>query len=320
MIQDESRDRALKRIKKCLALSDSANENEAAIALKQAHALMRQFNLTQAGVLASKINRVHAKAGAMYRPSRWDKSLVACIAHQFDCQALILKPRHAQVQWVFLGEDQAPEIAAYAYEVLYRQLLAAKDRFIASRYSDVAPGQKRKLGTLFCVGWVDAVWTTVEAFANADAPQQSEALLAYMREHHPSLKEDKARVPKRRVSPTEYDAYRVGVQQGETAKLHRGVGGAKQTLIGHDAVGVVRVHPGRYLLEEIIKPLNQTVEQFAARIAATAGSLAEVVSGRSGVTEELAVKLETAGFSTRRFWLALQVEYDAVGQSSGAVS
>ena len=42
-------DRILDKIKKCLKLSASSNANEAATALRQAQAMMAEYNITQAG-------------------------------------------------------------------------------------------------------------------------------------------------------------------------------------------------------------------------------------------------------------------------------
>ena len=47
---------ALAKIKKCLALAKSANEHEAAQALKQAQALMREFEVTEQDVEWSQVN------------------------------------------------------------------------------------------------------------------------------------------------------------------------------------------------------------------------------------------------------------------------
>lgn len=235
MSQDEGLTKALEKIRKCLALSKSANEHEAATALRQAHALMRQFDLTQSGVLASTVNRASTKSGAKSRISRWDQALVQCIARQFECELLVFRPLYEQTQWEFLGVGQAPEIAAYAYTVLYRQLIATKERFIASKFPRAVAGEKRKLGELFCFGWVQAVSKIVADFASADKTQQSEALSAYMHAHHPDIKQRKsAKARKRVVSGVEYRAYQLGLEQGGAVKLHRGLDGAKQTLIEHE--------------------------------------------------------------------------------------
>ena len=47
---------ALAKIKKCLARAKSANEHEAAQALKQAQALMREFEVTEQDVEWSQVN------------------------------------------------------------------------------------------------------------------------------------------------------------------------------------------------------------------------------------------------------------------------
>jgi len=228
---DQRRTRVLDKIKKCLALSKSANEHEAAAALRQAQVLMRQHNLTQAGVEASSINRASANAGAAYRPTKWDESLVVCVAAQFACQALLLRPRHQQVRWLFLGSGQNPEVAAYTYHVLRRQLLEAKRQFVSKNFPDASPGSKRKLGGLFCMGWVEAVATIVASFAHVPDAEHTAALAAYMQQHHPDAKDKKQKARTRQVSQVEYAAYRHGLEQGGNAQLHRGVSGSGQALL-----------------------------------------------------------------------------------------
>lgn len=46
-IDEKKLERAIRKIKHCLALAQSANENEAATALRQAQALMREYRLTE---------------------------------------------------------------------------------------------------------------------------------------------------------------------------------------------------------------------------------------------------------------------------------
>ena len=53
------KNKAIEKIKKCLALGKSANEHEAAQALKQAQALMREYGISDADVALSDI-KTHA--------------------------------------------------------------------------------------------------------------------------------------------------------------------------------------------------------------------------------------------------------------------
>ena len=49
-IEEKKLERVIRKIKHCLALAQSANENEAATALRQAQALMREHRLTDMDV------------------------------------------------------------------------------------------------------------------------------------------------------------------------------------------------------------------------------------------------------------------------------
>jgi hypothetical protein len=53
-IDEKKLERAVRKIKHCLAPAESANENEAATALRQTQALMREFRLTEMDVKPSR--------------------------------------------------------------------------------------------------------------------------------------------------------------------------------------------------------------------------------------------------------------------------
>ena len=61
------KERILEKIKKCLALSKSANEHEAAQALKQAQALMREYGITDIEVELSAVKETGAALREFYR-------------------------------------------------------------------------------------------------------------------------------------------------------------------------------------------------------------------------------------------------------------
>ena len=69
-------------------------------------------------------------------------------------------------------------------------------------------------------------------------------------------------------------------------------------------------HPGDVLKEEVILPLGLSVTEAADRLAMSRVALSRVVSCRAGISPDLAVRLEQAGVSTARAWMAMQVNYD----------
>jgi len=69
-------------------------------------------------------------------------------------------------------------------------------------------------------------------------------------------------------------------------------------------------HPGETILEDILKPLNMSVNQLAKHLGVTATRLNEIVHGRRGVTADTALRLARYLGTSAEFWLGLQLEYD----------
>ncbi len=186
------RDKALSKIKKCLALSRSANENEAAAALRQAQALMAEHGLGEADVALSDIgeSRAPARSPAI---NAWESRLAHLVGEAFGCEhlsvirylpggrAFLKRARDV----VFIGANPAPEVASYAYKVLSRKCAAARLAYIAKQPRTCKPITKTARGDEFAQGWVIAVRDLVQRFAG----RQADTLLieAYMQRHFPNV-------------------------------------------------------------------------------------------------------------------------------------
>lgn len=71
-------------------------------------------------------------------------------------------------------------------------------------------------------------------------------------------------------------------------------------------------HPGEILREMYLAPLELTVTAAAAGLGVSRQSLSELLNGRNGVSADMAIRL-AKGFPNTdiRFWLELQMQYDA---------
>lgn len=226
--------RALDKIKKCLALASSSNEHEAAAALRQAHALMKQHNLTHRAVLASQVQEIRVRTRYKARPPVWDQNLAGLIADQFDCKGLMLKDGYC-VQWLFVGEGANPEIAEYAYDVLLNQVLRTRRQFLIEHLGDAPAGLKRKLGDHYCSGWVSNLSQRIAEFARQ--PQASDHIEAYLAQQHITVAPAAKAKRRKTLSQNEYYAFHVGQQDARQVKLHRGVGSADDALQLENGVG-----------------------------------------------------------------------------------
>ncbi|MBA1195581.1 DUF2786 domain-containing protein [Pseudomonas plecoglossicida] len=162
---DESKlERVIRKIKRCLALSKSSNENEAATAMRQAQSLMREYRLTEMDVRLSDVGEVESgKVRASRRPT-WDRHLSSIVAQAFGVKALSRKhwcDSSARVvdRAMFVGVTPAPQIALYAYEALLTKLTLARREYV----SQVRAGKPRSsyspatAGDHFALAWVSAV-------------------------------------------------------------------------------------------------------------------------------------------------------------------
>lgn len=142
---DESKlERVIRKIKRCLALSKSSNENEAATAMRQAQALMREYRLTELDVRLSDVDEVQSEKSRANRRPTWDRHLSGIVARVFGCRPLSYKhwcesSGRMVERALFVGVMPAPQIAMYAYETLLTKLTQARRDYVAS----VRSGKRR---------------------------------------------------------------------------------------------------------------------------------------------------------------------------------
>jgi addiction module HigA family antidote len=68
-------------------------------------------------------------------------------------------------------------------------------------------------------------------------------------------------------------------------------------------------HPGQGLKDEIAA-LGLSIAQFAKALGVTRQQLYRIINGDSGITPEMAMRLELVVGSSADFWLRLQMNYD----------
>nr|WP_295782149.1 DUF2786 domain-containing protein [Rhodoferax sp.] len=230
-----TRDQALSKIRKCLALGKSTNPHEAANAMRQAQKLMAEYKVSDHDMSMADVNeaRVRARSPAL---NVWEVRLANLIADAFGCEQFSARGEyltHAgswahKREYVFVGLDAAPTVAAYVYDVLARQCAAARLAHIRKQPKACKPLTKTSRGDEFARGWVSGVRQLVERFATGerDAP----LLLAYMQAKHPDL----TTTPPRDSTALRKVAFghaMAGMDAAQSAQLNRGVGGMPEQAL-----------------------------------------------------------------------------------------
>jgi antitoxin HigA-1 len=69
-------------------------------------------------------------------------------------------------------------------------------------------------------------------------------------------------------------------------------------------------HPGEIVREDCLIPAGLSVTEAALRLGVSRQSMSELLNGRNGLSADMALRLEKAGWSTAESWLRNQVSYD----------
>jgi len=69
-------------------------------------------------------------------------------------------------------------------------------------------------------------------------------------------------------------------------------------------------HPGAVLKEDVLKPLNMTVTEFAQKIKISRQVLSGILNEKIGISPAMALKLAKALNTSPDSWLNMQVKYD----------
>ncbi|EHU1483056.1 DUF2786 domain-containing protein [Acinetobacter baumannii] len=225
----------IEKIKKCLALSKSANQHEAATALRQAQALMEKYNIDADDAALLGIVSAEILGSGSQKPPVFESMLAQSIAKLMDCKVFLSyqinktsSTSKVVAVWHFAGFDPAPEIASYAFNVLYRQLKKARTTFINTSLKRVQiRANKVKRADMFCEGWV------VEASEQARRIKPNTEKIKQIEAHIKKTTElttfkPKNRNEKTRDSSRSRNDYWSGRQAGKDAQINHGMNAGQQ--------------------------------------------------------------------------------------------
>ena len=69
-------------------------------------------------------------------------------------------------------------------------------------------------------------------------------------------------------------------------------------------------HPGRTIKNTCLEPLALSVTAAAAHLGVARHTLSRLLNGKAGISPEMAIRLEMAGWSNAETWTRLQANYE----------
>lgn len=232
----ENKEKYLQRIKKLLAMArNNSSAEEAALAMSRAQKLMSEHKLNEHDVDVMDIN----EASTQKAPSHAEKMpeymaiLAEMVARVFGVK---FYTSHGIEQWGqparrtihYYGPDERPQIAAYSFEVLGKQLVKARREYIATMRKNIKPATKVARADTFCSAWVNGAYAVVSDFIVTEAET---ALIEAYREKKLSQGMETREPRKPGKARGTDNAEMLGYSAGRNAQLHHAVSGATSQTI-----------------------------------------------------------------------------------------
>jgi len=218
-----TRERIIERVRKLLALSNSSNEHEAALAAAHAQRLLAEHNLAMSELEMQEEGAGEAELLVARTVSKWLSSLFATVASAFDCFPIVTTtPSNSRLRFIGVGED--PGVAACTLEYLVkelRRLASGYQRQLEARGGRLSPADRQRIRLSYLLGAVHGVRQALQAQKTA-TPTTSTALVPvkdalikqYRNEHFGSL-----RTRRSRASTVLSEAFHQGRQDGANLRL-----------------------------------------------------------------------------------------------------
>ena len=221
----------IRKISKCLALSRSSNSHEAALAIERAHALMKKYAITRTDVELAEISGHRAAAGNAQNPPGHVCILAQMVKKAFGCDAVF------DPEWVFdrcfnhvefIGFGPNPEIAAYVFSVLLRQLERGRRAYLKTLSKRMKRSNKSKMAANWAEGWVLAIYRKVREATISESDR--DLLDAWKERRFGSLEKSKARRAQK-LGIRGARAYFSGADAGGKVQLHKAMNGQDRARI-----------------------------------------------------------------------------------------
>lgn len=226
------RARILNKINKCLKLSKSANEHEAAAALRQAQKMMAHYGLSEADLSGVEFGDgiVQTPIPARTKLPLFMSQLTGLICRAFGVQVVVethkgAKSTRYQYQMRYWGPKDRVQLALYAHAVVFR---AANNAWAAALRENPELATMRNARLNFRLAWMQEVRGAVEALGMSAEEEQATAVVKN-RHYGGQLAKAKTNTSARHVGA----AQALGRAAAEGFSLHRPMNGAGQKRIGN---------------------------------------------------------------------------------------
>lgn len=234
MNNDKRLERLVSLVRKLLELSRSnSNAHEAGLALSRAQRLMEKYGISELDATLSSVREVASQIAPSEaeKVPEWMTSLAWAVGHAFGCRPYFswryTSSGDCRRTVTFYGFSERPAVAAYAFDVLTRQLKDATAAWLKTQSKKLKLTTRRKRAELFRAGWVEGMRRVITVFQVTE--QETQLMTRWM--ENQNMKTVTIRELKS-CRGGEIARHR-GYEAGRNVRLHHGVEGENPAAIGY---------------------------------------------------------------------------------------
>ncbi|KII75749.1 DUF2786 domain-containing protein [Vibrio renipiscarius] len=218
--------KALKKIAKCLELGNSANVNEAANAIRMAHSLMLKYGLDKDDIEFIKMGKTQSTHLLPANVSSTLLRVIRGINTKFGVEAVLLN--HKGLKRVeFIGEADRAIFAAFAFDIVYREMNEHTGKF---RNSFAGTGTSslevtRRVNS-YLSGWVEGALEKLPIISPDE--ESANKIEDYIDKEFKNIDRETFKQQLREAMKNLTADYEVGLKKGRTLSVNRPIDGAPE--------------------------------------------------------------------------------------------
>ncbi len=217
--------KALKKIAKCLELGNSANVNEAAQAIKMAHRLMIKYGLDKDDIEFIKMGKTQSVHLLPANISSILLRVIRGINTKFGVEAVLLNHKGLK-RPEFIGEADRAIFAAFAFDVIYREMNEQTGQFRNSfAGSGTSTTEVTRRVNSFVSGWVEGALEKLPEIVSDD--ESNKKINDYIDREFKNIDRDTFKKQLKEAMKNITKDYEIGLKKGRKLSVNRPVDGEK---------------------------------------------------------------------------------------------
>lgn len=222
----EAKRKALKKIAKCLELSNSANINEAAQAIKMAQRLMKKYGLDQDDIDFISMGKTTSETLLPSSISDAILKIIRGINTRFGVECVLTNYKGLK-KAEFIGDADRAIFAAFAFDIVYREMNEHIGQFRNSfQGTGTSQAELGRRVYSFTLGWLEGALAKLPNIAPDDAADKK--IKDYIDKQFENIDRETFKQQLKEAMKNITDDYEKGMRKGKQISVSRPVSGAQE--------------------------------------------------------------------------------------------